>query len=540
MRATAPLHNSPRARFRFAAALFALVAFKLWLVHEEEIVGSATQFDALWYVRSASHWYWGRAYDWVAFIRPCSYPLFIAAVNWLHLPLRLAIELLQLSGALVLVAGLRSLGVNRLVSALACLVICLHPAGYQLNNYSMSDTFYAGMLWWVLGGLLLLMATFRLWLALLTGAAVAVLWNAREEGVLLIAILLLWTVISLLRLRRLQLSFKQALLPLLGLCLVATSLILAAYSANRAVFRSFARSEMNAPAFQALFHSLLRIRPDEPKRYAPITAQAMSQAFRVSPTYARLQSDLEGGLGHGWQTETFLRRGVKNEIGAGWIVWATRQAAGNKGYFTDPEKARRFFRKAAREIDAACDDGRLPTRFVLDGFLDPLAQTGGIAAFPQSFGKVIARLFAHWSIVAIPDDKILTPDEAALYDRMTLRSSAGVSPRHGLAFAIERFLGRYYFVASILLHLLALSGLVALFYFRSRGNGRSAFGDAIMLLSGTVLLRVLLFSWLDATAFDGTEDRFLFPVLPLWMVVLLLTAAWGISRFREVHETSKP
>ncbi len=88
-----------RARLISYLGIMALVAFKLWLVHEEDIVGSATQFDALWYVRSASHWYWGTPYEWVAFIRPCAYPLWIALVHLLHLPLRLAIELFQLGGA---------------------------------------------------------------------------------------------------------------------------------------------------------------------------------------------------------------------------------------------------------------------------------------------------------------------------------------------------------------------------------------------------------------------------------------------------------
>jgi hypothetical protein len=173
-------------------ALATVIAFKLWLVHDEEIVGSATQFDALWYVRSASHWYWGTPYGWVSFIRPCAYPLWIALVHLLHLPLRLAIELLQLGGALVLTIALRRLGVSRPLALLSFALIALHPAGYQLNDYSMSDTFYAGGLWYVLGGLLLTMASGRWWLAMLTGLAIAILWNTREEGLLLVAIVFAW------------------------------------------------------------------------------------------------------------------------------------------------------------------------------------------------------------------------------------------------------------------------------------------------------------------------------------------------------------
>jgi hypothetical protein len=46
-------------------------------------------------------------------------------------------------------------------------------------------------------------------------------------------------------------------------------------------------------------------------------------------------------------------------------------------------------------------------------------------------------------------------------------------------------------------------------------------------------LSARLFAWLDATAFDSTEDRFLFPVLPIWTVVLLLTIAQAVDATRS-------
>ncbi|MEP6698576.1 MAG: hypothetical protein ABJB09_02500 [Verrucomicrobiota bacterium] len=513
-----------RARLISYLGIMALVAFKLWLVHEEDIVGSATQFDALWYVRSASHWYWGTPYDWVAFIRPCAYPLWIASVHWLHLPLRLAIELFQLGGALLVTFALRRLGVRREICVAGLAAICLHPAGYQLNDYSMSDTFYAAGLWYVLGGLILTMALPRWWIAACTGVAIAVLWMTREEGVLLIAIVALWAFFCLRR----GISVRLVVTT----CLVATLMVVSFYTVNYSVFRSFARSEMTSRTFSTLFHSLLRIRTLEPKRYAPITAKALAAAFQVSPTFARLRPQLEGGMGQGWQTETFHRVGVRDEIGAGWIVWATRQAASINGYFASVDKAHHFFRKAAQEINRACDDGRLPTRFVVDGFLDPLAQVGGIGALPHSARRVAARFFGRWSIRAIADDNILTAAEASLYNEMTLRRSAGVGSRKGAAFVVERFIGRRYFIVSIACHLLAVGAVILLLWKRRQLPVRKGYGDAIVLLDLAVFLRAGLFSWLDATAFDGTEDRFLFPVLPLWIMVLLLIAGWSWSKVK--------
>lgn len=515
------------SRSGFWIGLAAVIGFKLWLIQGEEIVGSAGQYDTLWYVRSASRWYWGTPYSWIAFIRPCIYPLWIALAHSLHIPLRLAIELLQIGGALVLVSGLRRLGISRAICVFAFVAISLHPAGYQLDDYSGSDTFYAGVSWIVLGGLLWTMAAGQRWAATLTGVAIGILWNAREEGLLLLAIVLVWSAICLSRLGR-----AGAKLIILT-CLVATLVSAAIYSFNYAVFHSFARSEMNAPAFQSLFHSLLRIKPAQEKRYAPITGDALSQAFAISPTFARLQPELEGAMGENWRIETFRRVGVPNEIGAGWIVWAIRQAANARGYFTTPAKAQEFFKKSAQEINQACDDGRLQTRFVLDGFLDPLVQSGGMRAVPHSAKRIALRFFARWEIKSILDDTILTTPETSLYNEMTRRRSAGVGPRSGPAFAVERFIARYYFVGSIALHLVAVCAVAFLFFLRRKMDSSARFRDVILLLSCAVLLRSCLFTWLDATAFDGTEDRFLFPILPIWMVVLILTAGWSFEAMRR-------
>ena len=503
----------------FGVAIAILIAGKLWLVHGEEIVGSATQYDALWYLRSARDWYWGAAYDWIAFVRPCAYPLWIATVRLLHVPLRPAIELLQIGGALTLVFALRRLGLNRWLGVASFACLCLHPIAFQLNDYTMSDTFYGALLWYTLGGLLLVRSQGDWRIALATGLALAILWNTREEVILLIALVAVWSGFLLLENGRRS-------LPLLTLT-VATSafFILAVYAVNDFVFRSFARSEMTAPAFQSLYHSLLRIKPAEPKPYAPITMEALHRASAVSPTFAKLRAPLDGPIGEAWRIETNRQVGTPNEIGVGWIVWATRQAASTEGVFASPKSARRFFTRASHEINAACNQGRLPTRFVLDGFLDPFVQSGGLLRLPGSTRRVAARVFARWSIGPIRDDASLTKSETLLYDQMTLRRSAGVGLRTGAAVAVEKWIGRCHLYFMLVLHFLAAGALASIFFSRRRLEKCAGMVCAIALLAAAVLLRAALLAWLDATAFDATQDRFLAPILPLWSMVLVLVLA---------------
>ncbi len=512
----------PLSRAGFIFAVAGVIAFKLWLVHGEEIIASATQYDALWYVRSASHWYWGAPYDWIAFIRPCAYPLWIAAMHWLHFPLRLAIELLQIGGALTLIIAFRCSGLGRWCCLVSFALLCLHPIGFQQNDYTMSDTFYAPLLWYVLGGLLLTIARRRWWIAAATGVAIAVLWHTREEGILLLALIALWIVL-----------FRNARLILVT-CGTAFLLIVAVYGVNNAVFHSFARSEMTAPVFQSLYHSLLRIKPAEPKAYAPITMDTMDRAFAVSPTFGKLRAPLEGPLGESWRVETERRTGTPNEIGAGWIVWATRQAASDRGVFASPKTARRFFSRSAREINAACDDGRLPTRLVFGGFLDPFAQSGGLQRLPASTARVAARVFARWSTIPLDDDPVLTAAEKSLYDEMTSRRSVTAGPRRGAAVLLENWIGRYHWLVMVLLH--AVAGIALLFLLRSKRWPGSEIWSVLLLLLAAVLMRAGLLAWLDATAFDATQDRFLFPILALWSALLVVVSALGAQAWLQPNE----
>jgi hypothetical protein len=55
----------------------------------------------------------------------------------------------------------------------------------------MSDTFYVAVLWYVLGGLLLTLSMRSWWSAAGTGLAIAILWHTREEGILVLALVVL-------------------------------------------------------------------------------------------------------------------------------------------------------------------------------------------------------------------------------------------------------------------------------------------------------------------------------------------------------------
>jgi hypothetical protein len=526
---------------RFAIGLCLVVGFKLWLVQTEQIYGSATEFDALWYLNAAKHWYWGSEYSWIAFARPPAYPLFVALLHLCRLPLRVGIELMQMAGYLVLVAGLRKAGVARVICLLSFAAMVLHPGSFQQNNYTMADSFYAAILPLALGALLLTMFTRSLLHAVWTGIALAVLWNTREESFLIPAMLMVFFGVALVRQRSAAGTWMAAarfwVQPAAAMLGILALLVLAVDAANYLTFRSFSKSDLTSPSFQSAYKALLRIKPSHPQRFVSVSTDALETAYKVSPTFAQLQPQFEGELGRNWQVPALTALGL-HEIGAPWFLWALRSVAANTdSIHQNAASAKRFYRTAANEINRACDEGRIPTRRVFSSFLDPGA-IANIGFMPESFPRIAGLfLLRYQNKTTGRDDAILTEPQRALYDEMTGRS-ASPGPREGLAAGIESFIGNHY---RFLVMALSVAGTVALLLliWRFRWLQASDAVNAVLLfLAATILLRVTLFTFLDATWWIGGYERYLYPVAPLYSCFLILLIYQSIAVWRRTRPVS--
>lgn len=520
------------------------IIFKLWVVHTEEIYGSSTEYDALWYVNSAKQWYWGATYNWTAFVRPCAYPLFIAVVHFCGIPLRIAIELMQMGGYLVLIAALRKAGAPRALCLIIFAAMILHPASLTFNNYSMSDSFYAAILPLALGGLLLSLFTAKMVHALWTGIALAVLWNTREESFLIPLFLVVFFGLAFLQRRNAPTRKEHFRFWLKRIGLVTGTLFLlvaVVYSANYRAFRSFAKSDMSAPAFEKAFKALLRIKPTYSLRYVAVNMEALRMAYEVSPAFAHLKPQFEAIAGRNWTNPAFDTLGIR-EYGP-WFMWALRNMTANAGYYKDPVSTNGFYRKVAREINQACDEGRIPSRLVISSFLDPGA-LARIRYLPRSVGRIAKLFLFRHQKVMVRTDTNLVPWMSNLYTEMAFR---GPQPRIDdsnvvvipdtiparLAVVVQNFIGAYYVYLFIGLAWAGLAAFLFLFCFFRRWLVSDPLITILILLGATIATRLVFFSFLDATWWMAGYERYLFPVMPLTTCFFILLIYQAIVTWRR-------
>jgi hypothetical protein len=534
-------------RYYFLFGLLGLALFKLWVVHTEEIYGSSTEYDALWYVGSARHWHWGATYSWTAFVRPGGYPLFIAVLHLFGIPLRIGIELAQMAGYGVLIAGLRKAGVPRALCLIIFALMILHPAVLLYNTYSMSDTFYAAVLPLVLGGSLLVLFTRKIVHALWTGAAYALLWNVREESFLIPVILVVFFVLALWQ-RRDEPTRTVHLLFWLKRCgaLVGTMgiLIAAVYSANYAAFHSFAKSDLSSSSFERAFKALLRIKSSHSRRYIAVNVEALRIANEVSPTFAQLKPFFDAPAGRNWTNPVFDTLGIR-EYGP-WFMWALRNMTAEAGYYKDPISTNAFYRRIEREINQACDEGRIPSRRVISSFLDPGA-VGRIRYLPRSIvniGKLF--LFRHQKLTVRADTN-LVPWMDNLYQEMVFRRpQPRIDPESNLvvipdtlsarsAVAVQNFVGAYYVYLFVVLAWAGLAACPVLLFFFRRWRVADPLIGVLLFLGATILTRIVFFAFLEATWWMAGYERYVFPVMPLsaCFFLLLIYKATAVCRNRQ-------
>jgi hypothetical protein len=526
--------------------LVLLALFKFWVIHTEEIYGSAAEYDALWYVGSAKHWYWGATYSWTGFVRPCAYPLFIAVLHFCGIPLRIGIELAQMAGYAVLVAALRKAGLPRWVCLLLFALATLHPTSFLYNTHSMSDSFYTAVLPLALGGSLLTLFTRKIFHAVWTGLAYGVLWNIREESFLLPLILFVVFLLALWQSRESanrKSHFVFWVKRFVALTAVMAVVVTAIYSANYRAFHSFAKSDLSSPPFEKLFKALLRIKPTYSPRYLSVTQEALRMAYTASPTFSQLKPHFET-TGQIWTDPVFRTFGIR-EFGP-WFMWALRNVTASAGYYKDPDSTNRFYLEAAREINQACDEGRVPSRFVLSSFLDPGA-VSRIRYVPRSILKNAKLfLFQHQKLM-VRGDTNLVPWMTELYEEMVFRqpqpqpfyypeSNTVIIPDSiwaKSAIAVQNFIGAYYVYLFIGLASVALAAFVFLIWCFRRWRFSDPIVTALLLLAAAIITRLLFFSFLDATWWPDGYERYLVPVMPLTSVFFMSMIYEGLVIWRK-------
>ena len=550
-----PLEGGPgpgtsRPPLAVFAAAAGLILLKLWLVSAQPIIaiGGNSLDDRLFLnlAHSLLDGRWLGPFNELTLAKGCFYPIWIALVARLGIPLLLSQQLLYLVAVLAVVGAVRPMGYGPWRLLVLGALLWFDPGTYTAQVLRvMREGIYPALTLLVIAGFAgtLLRARAGSWRALgpwslLAALSLSAFWETREEGVWLIPFLAVvaafvlagpwWT-----RAPRWWASALWCVVPLLA---IPCSDGIVAHI-NRARYGIAVAVELRSHDFLAGYGALTRVRPKQTVPHVQVSRAVREAVYPVSPAFATLEAQLEGPVGNRWGSYTRQRwPDLKvGEIGGGWFVWAFRQAVARAGHYADGRTAMGFYRQLASEVDAACRAGKLDCLPARASMMPPWLPGYGPAML-KPFARAVLLTASFGAMSADPAPSAGDDSTQALYRTLThdriapLGTLSDVVPRR--VRLLDRAMGLYQAVMPVLAALAAFAFIVQVVEAIRRRRIPEIWVLQAGLL-GALVARLVMLSFIDVTSFPAVDPLYLtaaYPVLIVLVVIALYERERMLSR----------
>lgn len=546
-----------RQRLWLAIAL-ALTVLKLWLTRGQGVfaLGSAGHDDRL-FIELAQHLIrgeWLGPYNELTLAKGPFYSLFIAAAFSLGVPLFLAQQAVYATACAMFVRALRPVVTSGGMRLAVYALLLWNPMTFDGSSMGrvLRQHVYGPLSLMILAGLIALYlrradsARRQLPWVLLLGLAGAAFYLTREEVIWFAPSVLLLAGAYLLGSWRISRATAQRAAGWLGLALVVAAIpVLVVCAQNKRHYDWFGTCEFRAQDFQDAYGAMLRVQVGPELPYVPVTREARAAMAAQSPAFAELQKQFESGVARGWagSSEFFTHLPPEQgQIGGGWLMWAVREATAKAGYHGNAAQALVFYRRLARELNRACDDGRLPAGGPRSGFLPPWRQdqagpflraAGDFTDFVVSFSRFSARSPASSG----------SPEELQLFRDITrerLSPPVGELDSVGAAqyvlnawkVAVLQLVGKVLRPVLLVLFIIAQLLVVVRAGLVIRQGSWTYPLTVAAAAWGACVASVLMHAMIEATSFPVLTISSFAPIYPL--VIVFIFAAWwdGITAWR--------
>lgn len=575
--------ETERRRFVFFLGLCcAMVAVKFLLLHDQRLIVSGdARYDSRLFIdlaHSISRGQWFGPYNERTLIKGPFYPLWIAAVHRLHVPLLTAQHGLYLAGcgaaAYALARPLGPWGAFFLFTAL-----WFHPTSYALHTRMVMREYVSTSLALLVTALTLLLfqdgaETRRRGLrALGLGLCLGAFWLTREEALWILPFYGAAALHFMLRQvgrahHRTRHLIKNTAWALIPLALAAACVTVVAHI-HRAHYGIAETVELKSRFFRDAYGALTRVKPQVRKPAVPVHRDVRERLYAVSSSFRELRPFLEREDSAWICTVHHLKRRYKakaldevskkgidfvleNDVSGvwrgiwnkadtepcdfygPWFVWAFREAAAAAGHHHSALAAKAYYERLSREIHAACDRKELPCGPARSSLAPPwrwdlvrpwlamFTRIGHLAASFQGFqidGAVSTGSAEAMALFqTMTREEIMPPEMVPSMQPKSLR--LGILERtatlYGAVFP-------WVFYAALVVH----------FYlsFFKRALLDPFWGFATAVLASCAALAALL-AYVHVTSFPGIEPRYLAPLPPLCILYAALVFLCAVKSTR--------
>ncbi|MEP7115028.1 MAG: hypothetical protein ABI862_17305 [Ilumatobacteraceae bacterium] len=507
----------------------ALVLAKLWLVGGQRLTayGSLT-IDDEWFVARAS---WISAGKWMGpfeahtLIKQPGYPMFIAAMHAVRMPLLLAQHLVYVLAIAIMLVALRPLLATRRRRLSMFTLLLFNPMTMNSPISARVDRsgVYPALTILLLACLAGLVSSCdrprratAIW-AVASSLSVGALWLVREEWLLLLPALVCGLVLAIVRLARVQMPPLRRFAAAVGVACIPVSIAVGTlwlehvndshYGVPITNVEQTSMSDGLGPMF--------RVAPATTFDQFPVTAETRQLIYAVSPTFAQLRDEIETGGGARYSS---IRPDGARDLGGQVFQWVVLDAIGTTAHPTTAAELADTFHAIANEIDAACDTGRLRCGTPHSG-IAPAWKWGRVPALMARMVTGLRKTIDLSAFTALSPDGDGTATDRALFSRMT---NEPLAPGPNGFFTRQRV----HLISAVrwLYRLLTVAALVVAFVktraaLRDRRRPSSTMLTLLCVGALLVLTRVVGLAYLDLTAFPAFSPTYLASAYAVALVV---------------------
>ncbi len=502
-----------------AAPWLVLVVSKLWLVDGQRLTafGSLT-IDDQWFVERA-RWIsvgdWMGPFDAYALIKQPGYPLFVAAVHALRVPLLLAHQLFYVFAVVIMVIALRPVLPTRLRRLWAFGLLLFNPMTMNTPISARVDRsgIYPALTILLLASLVGLVTTCDrprrstvLW-ALAASASIGALWLVREEWLLLVPALACGLIVAIVRLTRAPMPTIQRIACAVGVACIPLSVVLGTIWLQRVNDSHYGVRITNVEqtSMSAGLGPMFRVAPATTFDQFPVTVETRELIYAASPSFAQLRDEIEQGGGTRFAS---VRPDGVSDLGGQVFQWVVLDAIAATGKATTADELEATFHSIADEVDTACADGRLRCGPPHSG----IAPAWRWSRLPDLMARTLTGLRKSVDLSAF---SALSPDgngtavDRALFSRMTNEplapgKSGFVTRQRVHLIGAFRWLYRLLTVAAIFIAIARARSTL-----RARRPPTWPMATVVGLGALLVLVRVAGLAYLDLTAFPAFAPTYL-------------------------------
>lgn len=553
------------SRRAFWVWVVGLVAVRLALTAFQQAytwVGGAPLDDELMFraAQSISAGQWLGGYDYLTLSKSMFFPVWLAFLHALHIPYLLGGVGLWCAAALFAAFAFSPLweklpaGQGRAVTLGLFAALAYLPtswASYTLRVYR--DNIFPALCLLAFAGFsaaaLRVLRTDRtpLWPWLLAGGAglTAGYLNREDAGLFLLPFTVLAT-LGMLGVAVRRRWWTRALVQLLPYAMLAGGIGIFC-ALNQAYYGVFTLSDFSGGAFADAMGAMSRVATDAEDPMLSVPADARQKLYAAVPELEPLSYWLEEDP----QMINDFRDPQLEDYRAGSFYWAIRRAAQYEGIYDTAAGAEAYWQTVADKVNAACEDGTLPTRsgrrsgttqpiraeYVLPTLKESVRSLGWVLTFQDCAAYETQRSigtpedFAQWS--------------GYLHCGLNGAAEAGkdtpyYSPNQKLVFGLFGALRLVWAFALPVCFILAV-----LFWLRALPASVRAARKCFTALVPWTLQTLLLFmaalrcgmiAFVEASSFGiGTSTMYLATVQPLLVLFTALSFVWAAQQRRNPH-----